>query len=109
MKDLILAIDQGTTGTTALLVDTALQVVGRATVEFPNYYPRPGEVEHDAEEIWSSVATAVQRALAAAGAEASAVRAVGVTNQRETSLFWDKATGKPISRALVWQDRRTAD
>jgi glycerol kinase len=109
MGDLVLAIDQGTTGTTALLVDERLTTVGRATVDFPNYYPTPGEVEHDAEEIWASVGQAVQAALRAANADVSRISAVGVTNQRETSLFWDKASGRPIHRALVWQDRRTAD
>jgi glycerol kinase len=108
MGDLVLAIDQGTTGTTALLVDRSLAVVARANVEFPNYYPTPGEVEHDADEIWSSVGAAVGRALAQGGYDASRIAAVGVTNQRETSLFWDRATGRPIHRALVWQDRRTA-
>src|SRR5262245_36176492 len=108
MGDLVLAIDQGTTGTTALVVTDRLEVVARANVEFPNYYPSPGEVEHDADEIWASVGQAVERALAASGATADRIAAIGVTNQRETSLFWDRATGRPIHRALVWQDRRTA-
>ncbi|MEQ1569999.1 MAG: glycerol kinase GlpK [Myxococcota bacterium] len=108
MADLVLAIDQGTTGTTALVVNERLEVVARANVEFPNYYPSPGEVEHDADEIWASVGRAVQSALAAAGATPDRIAAIGVTNQRETSLFWDRATGRPIHRALVWQDRRTA-
>src|SRR5690349_7167722 len=99
MRNLILAIDQGKTGTTALLVDEGLAVVGRATVEFPNYYPTPGQVEHDADEIWASVGTAVQRALAVAGAAGADIRAIGVTNQRETSLFWSRSTGRPIGRA----------
>ena len=107
MTDAILAIDQGTTGTTALLLDERVQVLAHHNVEFTNHYPRPGEVEHDTDEIWVSVASAVSGALAKAGDVR--VRAVGITNQRETCLFWDRKTGRPIGRALVWQDRRTAD
>ncbi len=109
MGDLILAIDQGTTGTTAMLVDSAIRVLASANVEFPNYYPEPGKVEHDADEIWNSVGKAVSLALTRAGVSADRIAAIGVTNQRETSLFWDRASGRPIHRALVWQDRRTAD
>ncbi len=106
MRDLILAIDQGTTGTTALLLDHQSRVVGSRNVEFPNYFPEPGRVEHDAEEIWASVATAVNGALAQVNPER--IAAIGITNQRETSLFWERASGKAPARALVWQDRRTA-
>jgi glycerol kinase len=106
--DLVLAIDQGTTGSTALLIDRDVNVVAARNVEFPNHYPRPGEVEHDVDEIWSSVAEAVTGALARADADPSRIAAIGITNQRETSLFWDRRTGRPIHRALVWQDRRTA-
>ena len=109
MGDLVLAIDQGTTGTTALLVDASVRVVAKVNVEFPNHYPEPGHVEHDVDEIWHSVGEAVTGALAAAGATGASIGAIGVTNQRETSLFWDRATGRAIHRALVWQDRRTAD
>lgn len=105
---LLLAIDQGTTGSTALLVDETISVVAKHNVEFPNHYPQPGHVEHDVEEIWTSIAQAVEGALAKAGRSADAIAAIGITNQRETSLFWDKKTGAPIHRALVWQDRRTA-
>lgn len=108
MSDLLLAIDQGTTGTTALLVSRALRVVAAHNVEFPNHYPSPGWVEHDPEEIWASVREAVTGALARAGVGAERIAAIGVTNQRETSLFWDAVTGEPAHRALVWQDRRTA-
>ena len=108
MSDLILAIDQGTTGTTALLVNRQVEVVSAHNVEFPNHYPSPGEVEHDVDEIWTSVGQAVEGALRKAGVAADQIRAVSITNQRETSLFWDRASGKPIHRALVWQDRRTA-
>ena len=107
MKDVIIAIDQGTTGSTALLLDQHVQVVSNANVEFPNHYPKPGWVEHDVSEIWTSIAQATAKAFEKAG-EVN-VKAVGITNQRETCLFWDKATGEPIHRALVWQDRRTAD
>jgi len=108
MADLVLAIDQGTTGTTAMVVDASVRVVASVNVEFPNHYPAPGHVEHDVEQIWESVGGAVGGALAKAGVKASAIAAIGVTNQRETSLFWDRATGEAIHRALVWQDRRTA-
>lgn len=104
--DVVLAIDQGTTGTTALLLDRDVRVVSHRNVEFPNHYPAPGMVEHDVADIWRSVERAAGGALAAAGPVR--VVAVGITNQRETSLFWDRATGAPAHRALVWQDRRTA-
>jgi glycerol kinase len=109
MGDLVLAIDQGTTGTTALLVSQELRVLAKETVDFPNHYPRPGEVEHDPADIWASVGAAVTQALAKANVPATRLCAIGITNQRETSLFWDRATGVPIHRALVWQDRRTTD
>jgi glycerol kinase len=105
--DVILAIDQGTTGSTALLLDRNVRVVAACNVEFPNHYPQPGHVEHDVAEIWTSIEAAVKGALEKAGDVE--ILAIGITNQRETSLFWDKQTGAPIHRALVWQDRRTAD
>ena len=107
MKDVILSIDQGTTGSTALLLDTEVHVVAAKNCEFPNHYPQPGWVEHDVREIWTSIASSIEQARAQA--EAHQIRAIGITNQRETCLFWDKITGEPIHRALVWQDRRTAD
>ena len=107
MRDVIIAIDQGTTGSTALLLDHNVEVVSVANVEFPNHYPKPGWVEHDVSEIWTSIAEATNKALEEAGDVR--IRAIGITNQRETCLFWDKETGEPIHRALVWQDRRTAD
>lgn len=107
--DLILAIDQGTTGSTCLVVDRSLSVLGRANVEFPQHFPQPGHVEHDPNELWASVVEAVGAALSAAQASPSRIAAIGITNQRETSLLWDRSTGTPIHRALVWQDRRTAD
>jgi len=106
MPELILAIDQGTTGTTALLVDRACRVVAGRTVDVPNHFPAPGLVEHDAEELWSSVAAAVTSVLD--GVDVSRVAAVGITNQRETTLLWEAATGRAVHRAIVWQDRRTS-
>src|ERR1700722_19938128 len=108
MPPLILAIDQGTTGTTALVVSLEGETLGRVTVEFPQHFPKPGWVEHDANDIWSSVGRAVTGALEAAKVVGSAIRAIGITNQRETTLVWDRKTGKPIARAIVWQCRRTA-
>ncbi len=108
----ILAIDQGTTGTTALVVALDGTTLGRATVEFPQYFPHPGWVEHKASEIWTSVEKAVTQALAAAkvdGKSKGALSAIGITNQRETTLLWDRKSGDPIHNAIVWQCRRTAD
>lgn len=109
MRDLVLAIDQGTTGSTALLLNAQVQVVGSVNIEFPNHYPQPGWVEHDPEEIWASIAQAVRGVLAQTEVDPQRIAAIGITNQRETSLFWSKTNGEAIHRALVWQDRRTAD
>lgn len=109
MTDLILAIDQGTTGSTCLLVDGALNVVGRASRPFPQHFPQPGWVEHDPKELWDSVCGAVADVLEASGADPGSIVGIGITNQRETSVLWDRKTGEPIHRAIVWQDRRTAD
>lgn len=108
-KTLILAIDQGTTGTTCLLVDPALHVVSRYTCEFTQHFPKPGWVEHDPEEIWGSVCTAIKQVLATVDNNACEILAIGITNQRETSLVWEQTSRKPIYPAIVWQDRRTAD
>jgi glycerol kinase len=105
----VLAIDQGTTGSTALLVDARGDVRGRGYAELPQHFPRPGWVEHDGGEIWTSVRAAVRGALRAARASGDAVSAIGITNQRETAILWDRRTGRPVHRAIVWQDRRTAD
>jgi glycerol kinase len=105
---LVLSIDQGTTGTTALVFDRAGRVRGRGYSEFAQHYPRPGWVEHDAEEIWRVSLGAVRDALSSADADARELRAVGVTNQRETVVAWERSTSRPVSRAIVWQDRRTA-
>lgn len=108
MERCILAIDQGTTGTTALLIDHALRIRGKATVDFPQHYPQPGWVEHDPEEIWSSVLQAVYRVLQETGVAGAAVAAVGITNQRETTVLWERASGRAAGNAIVWQDRRSA-
>ncbi|MBI5516096.1 MAG: glycerol kinase GlpK [Deltaproteobacteria bacterium] len=105
----IVAIDQGTTGTTALVLDLQGRVRGSATTPVPQHFPAPGQVEHDGEDLWRGVQASVARALAASGDAPDSVAALGLTNQRETSLLWDRATGLALHRALVWQDRRTAD
>ena len=107
---MILAIDQGTTGTTCLVVDAAGRVCGRAYQELTQHYPAPGLVEHDAREILATVRATATAAVADARASTGALPvAVGITNQRETVVLWDRATGHPVHRAIVWQDRRTAD
>ncbi|MDT5295855.1 MAG: glycerol kinase [Acidobacteriota bacterium] len=108
MDGFVLSIDQGTTGTTALVFDRDLRPRGRGYSEFTQHYPRPGWVEHDAEEIWRVSLSAAAEALAAARVEAQDLRAVGIANQRETVVAWERATGSPQARAIVWQDRRTA-
>ena len=105
----ILAIDQGTTGSTALVMSTDGRTLGRFNREFTQHFPQPGWVEHDAEEIWSSVVEAISGALTAAGVRGTDIAAIGITNQRETTLLWDRASDRPIHRAIVWQDRRTTD
>ena len=108
MPDLILAIDQGTTSSRAIVFDAKLKPLGSNQKEFRQFYPKSGWVEHDPEEIWSSVLTVCKAALRKAKAKPQAVKAIGITNQRETVVIWDRKTGKPIHRAIVWQDRRTA-
>jgi len=103
----LLAIDQGTTGTTCLVVDEELRIRGRGYAELPQHFPRPGWVEHDPEEIWASVLAAAEAALQ--GTKPQELQAVGITNQRETTVLWERRTGRPVSNAIVWQDRRTAD
>ena len=114
----VIAIDQGTTGTTVLVLDEALAVRGRGYQEVRQIYPTPGWVEHDAEDIWSSVTSALQQALrgldrgtgdATRGPiPPESIAAIGITNQRETTVLWERASGKPVHHAIVWQDRRTA-
>ena len=108
-KKFVLSIDQGTTGSTVLVLDTKAQVVGRAYKEFTQHYPQPGWVEHDAEEIWRVTAACMRRAMKSAGVGPGDLDAIGITNQRETVVVWDEKTGKPIHNAIVWQCRRTAE
>ena len=105
----VLAIDQGTTGTHVTILDARLQVAGRAYREFTQHFPKPSWVEHDLEEIWASSEFCISRALKDAGLKGTDIAAVGITNQRETTGLWHRGTGKPLGRAIVWQDRRTAD
>ncbi len=104
----ILAIDQGTTSSRAILFDASLRVVAVAQEEFPQHYPASGWVEHDPSDLWSSVAGTARAVIEKAGISAADIAAIGITNQRETTLLWDRATGKPLHNAIVWQDRRTA-
>ena len=105
---MILAVDQGTTGTTCLVFDAGGRVAGRAYSEFEQHFPRPGWVEHDAGEIWAVTRRVAREAIADAGIEGAELDAIGIANQRETVVAWDPASGEPLHRALVWQDRRTA-
>jgi glycerol kinase len=105
----VLAIDQGTTGTHVTILDARLQVAGRAYREFTQHFPKPSWVEHDLEEIWASSELCISRALKDAGLRGQDIAAVGITNQRETTGLWHRGTGKPLGRAIVWQDRRTSD
>jgi glycerol kinase len=105
----ILAIDQGTTGTTCLVVDEELRPRGRGYRAVPQHFPRPGWVEHDPEELWESVLGAAEDALQAAGLGARDLAALGISNQRETTIVWERSSGRPVHRAIVWQDRRTAE
>ena len=109
LPDMILAIDQGTTGTTALVVDEELRVLGRGYREIGQDFPKAGWVEHDPDEIWQSVLETAEEALARAGLRPTGLAAIGVTNQRETTLVWDKKSGRPVYPAIVWQDRRTVE
>src|SRR5262245_55068922 len=104
----LLAIDQGTTGSTVMVVSDAAVVLGRATREFRQHFPEPGLVEHEPDEIWTSVLDALAEATKQAGVRAQDCAGIGITNQRETTLLWDRQTGKPVHRAIVWQDRRTS-
>ena len=106
---MILAIDQGTTGSTCLVFDEEGRIAGRGYAEFTQRFPEPGRVEHDADEIWEVTRSVALRALAGAGVDGRDLKAIGITNQRETVVAWDRETGKPIHNALVWQDRRGAD
>ena len=104
----VLALDQGTSGSTALLLDPDGRVLARGYAELPQYYPQPAWVEHDPEEIWATTGQAAQAALKTAGVSGAEVAAIGITNQRETTLLWERRSGAPVHRAIVWQCRRTA-
>jgi glycerol kinase len=107
--DYLLAIDQGTTSTRSILFDAGLSPVASAQQELTQIYPAPGLVEHDPEEIWSTALATARAAIAKAGVGSKDIAALGIANQRETAIVWDRATGRPIHNAIVWQDRRTAD
>ena len=109
MSSAILAIDQGTTGTTCLVVGNDLDVLGRGYASLGQSFPRPGWVEHDPEEIWRTVQQAAATALDDAGLRAAELAGIGIANQRETTLLWERATGEPVHPAIVWQDRRAAE
>ena len=109
MPGFLMSIDQGTTGSTAMLLSLEGKVLSRANHEFPQHFPRPGWVEHDVEEIWKSVGDAASEAIDRAGVAAGDCLGIGITNQRETTVLWDRKTGKALHNAIVWQDRRTAE
>ena len=109
MNQYTIAIDQGTTSTRSIVYDQLLQPVASDQMEFTQHYPQSGWVEHDANEIWETVVKTVRKAIQKAGASSSEIGAIGITNQRETIVVWDKTDGKPIANAIVWQDRRTSD
>jgi glycerol kinase len=108
MKDHVLALDQGTTSSRAIVFNQQGQIAGSAQKEFPQIYPQPGWVEHDPDDIWQSQIETAQAALVEGGIEAERIAAIGVTNQRETTILWDRKTGNPVYNAIVWQCRRTA-
>src|SRR6188768_3389909 len=105
----ILAIDQGTTSTRAIVFDSTGRPVASAQKELPQIFPKPGWVEHDPEEIWRATVEVCRGALARAKLAATDLAGIGITNQRETTVVWDRATGKPVHNAIVWQDRRTSE
>lgn len=105
----ILAIDQGTTATTVLLIDHKLNIVAKCQTELTQHYPQLGWVEHDPQEIWTTTHTTIQKCLSQARIKGDQIAAMGITNQRETTILWDRRSGQPVHRALVWQDRRTTD
>jgi len=104
----ILALDQGTTSSRAILFDHAGAIVAVAQKEFPQHFPKPGWVEHNPRDIWATQAGVAAEVLQKAGLAAGDIAAIGITNQRETTVVWDRETGEPVGNAIVWQDRRTA-
>ena len=109
MKNYILSLDQGTTSSRAIVFDKSGSIISLAQKEFTQLFPLPGWVEHDPQEIWSSQISVAAEAIAMAGLNSNDIAAIGITNQRETTIVWDKKTGSPVYNAIVWQDRRTAD
>src|SRR5881227_1588908 len=105
----MLAIDQGTTSSRAIVFGSDISIAAIAQAEFPQHFPASGWVEHEPEDIWTSTVTVCRDAIAQAGIAAADIAAIGITNQRETTVVWDRSTGQAIHRAIVWQDRRTAD
>ena len=105
----IMALDEGTTSTRCILFNEAGEMCSVAQKEFTQYFPQPGWVEHDANEIWKNQLEVAQQAMANIGAHAGEIAAIGITNQRETTVVWDKNTGEPICKAIVWQCRRTSE
>jgi glycerol kinase len=108
MQQYILALDQGTTSSRAIVFDNKGSIISLAQKEFTQIYPQPGWVEHDANEIWSTQLGVAAEAITKAGLNVEDIAAIGITNQRETTVVWERSTGKPIYNAIVWQDRRTA-
>ena len=108
MGKYILAIDQGTTSSRAIIFNKTGDIIAAEQKEFPQYYPRPGWVEHDAQEIWESQLDVTRKVIKKAGIKPSQIASIGITNQRETTILWEKQTGNPVCRAIVWQCRRTA-
>ena len=108
MAQYILAFDQGTTSSRAIIFDEKGSIISTAQKEFTQIFPQPGWVEHDANEIWSTQLGVAAEAITKAGLSPENIAAIGITNQRETTVVWERATGKPIYNAIVWQDRRTA-
>src|SRR5437763_17025183 len=109
MANYILSLDQGTTSSRAIVFNQQGGIVSIAKKEFKQFYPQPGWVEHDANEIWSSQVGVATEAIIKAGVTPKEINAIGITNQRETTVVWNRTTGKPISNAIVWQDSRTSD
>ena len=108
MAQAILALDQGTTSSRAIVFDQGGRILAVSQKEFRQYFPQPGWVEHDADEIWQTQLSTAKSAIRKAGLQAADIAAIGITNQRETTVLWDRQTGQPIHHAIVWQDRRTA-
>ena len=109
MSDYVLAIDQGTTSSRVILFDETHVPVATARKEFDQHFPQSGWVEHDPEDIWQTTLSMCREAIAKAGTRPSEIAAIGIANQRETTVVWDRENGRPLHRAIVWQDRRTAD